>query len=68
MVTNATLMTMKARKREIPAGEFKAKCLALFDEVEDDWGFENVLAQMSWWGTWAEGGLFVVIGRVRAAS
>lgn len=28
-------MTMKSSKeREVPAGEFKAKCLALFDEVE----------------------------------
>jgi prevent-host-death family protein len=34
MVTHAIFMTMKARKREIAAGEFKAKCLALFDEVE----------------------------------
>ena len=34
MVTTANLMTMKPRKREIPAGEFKAKCLALLDEVE----------------------------------
>ena len=28
------LMTMKAKDRVVPAGEFKAKCLALFDEVE----------------------------------
>ena len=36
MVTNATFMTMSARSkaRVVPAGEFKAKCLALFDEVE----------------------------------
>ncbi len=27
-------MTMKAKSKVIPAGEFKAKCLALFDEVE----------------------------------
>ena len=34
MVTSATLMTMKAKVTRVPAGEFKAKCLALFDEVE----------------------------------
>jgi prevent-host-death family protein len=34
MVTSDTLMTMKAKDKTIPAGEFKAKCLALFDEVE----------------------------------
>jgi hypothetical protein len=34
--------------------------------VEDDWGFENLLAQLGWAATlWAEGGLFVVIGRRR---
>ena len=38
---------------------------ALFEEVEDDWGLENVLAQMSWTGTWSEGGLFIVVGRRR---
>jgi prevent-host-death family protein len=27
-------VTMKAKPRQVPAGEFKAKCLALFDEVE----------------------------------
>jgi prevent-host-death family protein len=27
-------MTMKAKAASIPAGEFKAKCLALLDEVE----------------------------------
>lgn len=27
-------MTMKVKDRLVPAGEFKAKCLALFDEVE----------------------------------
>jgi len=32
--------------------------------VEDDWGFENVLAQLSWARTLGqEGGLFVVVGR-----
>ena len=36
MVTDDILVTMSARKRErsLPAGEFKAKCLALLDEVE----------------------------------
>ena len=34
MVTMATLVTMKAKATVVPAGEFKAKCLALFDEVE----------------------------------
>jgi len=36
----------------------------LFQAVEDDWGFENVLAQLSWARTLGhEGGLFVVVGR-----
>ncbi len=34
MVTSDTLVTMKAKEKLIPAGEFKAKCLALLDEVE----------------------------------
>lgn len=34
MVTSATLVTMSAKERVVPAGVFKAKCLALFDEVE----------------------------------
>ncbi len=34
MVTSVRFMTMKAKERPVPAGEFKAKCLALFDEVE----------------------------------
>ena len=35
MVTNDMLVTMKAKKdKPIPAGEFKAKSLAIFDEVE----------------------------------
>ena len=34
MVTNGTLMTMTTKDKPVPAGEFKAKCLALFDEVE----------------------------------
>lgn len=33
MVTNDTIMTMK-RDKVMPAAEFKAKCLAVFDEVE----------------------------------
>jgi len=39
----------------------------LFLAVEDDWGFENVVAQLCWARTLAhEGGLFVVIGRKSA--
>jgi prevent-host-death family protein len=34
MVTNTILMTMKAKLTTVPAGEFKAKCLALLDDVE----------------------------------
>jgi prevent-host-death family protein len=34
MVIDDTFVTMKVKERLIPAGEFKAKCLALFDEVE----------------------------------
>jgi len=36
MVTTVTLMTMSSKPKEkrIPAGEFKAKCLGLLDEVE----------------------------------
>ncbi len=41
---------------------------SLFEDAADDWGLENVLAQLSWAGTLAaEGGLFVVIGRKAAA-
>jgi 2-polyprenyl-3-methyl-5-hydroxy-6-metoxy-1,4-benzoquinol methylase len=37
---------------------------ALFTPVEDDWAFENLLAQLSWAFTLGhEGGLFVVVGR-----
>jgi SAM-dependent methyltransferase len=37
---------------------------ALFDEAEDDWGFENVLSQIAWAGSLShEGGLWVTIGR-----
>jgi SAM-dependent methyltransferase len=39
---------------------------ALFEPAEDDWGLENVVSQIGWATTlWAEGGLFVVIGRKR---
>lgn len=35
MVTNDIHMTMKkVTEKRVPAGVFKAKCLALFDEVE----------------------------------
>ena len=34
MVTSDMLMTMKQKPTILPAGEFKAKCLALLDEVE----------------------------------
>lgn len=38
----------------------------LFVPAEDDWAFENVLAQIGWAASlWREGGLFVVIGRKR---
>jgi SAM-dependent methyltransferase len=37
----------------------------LFQAADDDWQFENLLAQLSWARTLAhEGGLFVVVGRV----
>jgi prevent-host-death family protein len=35
LVTNSTFMTMKIKDEQVPASEFKAKCLALFDEVEN---------------------------------
>jgi len=39
----------------------------LFCAVEDDWAFENVLAQLGWARTLShEGGLFVVVGRAGA--
>ena len=34
MVTNAILMTMKPKSTTMGAGEFKAKCLSVLDEVE----------------------------------
>ena len=41
----------------------------LFVAAEDDWGLENVLAQLSWTRTLAaEGGLFVVVGRAVAPA
>jgi len=37
---------------------------ALFEAAADDWGFENLIAQLSWARTLGhEGGLFVVVGR-----
>jgi SAM-dependent methyltransferase len=38
----------------------------LFAPVADNWGFENVLQQLSWsWTLGREGGLFIVIGQRR---
>ena len=34
MVTSDILVTMKPKPTVLPAGEFKAKCLAVLDEVE----------------------------------
>lgn len=34
MVTTAMLVTMSAKPRQLPAGEFKAKCLAVLDDVQ----------------------------------
>src|SRR5262249_50295293 len=34
MVMNVMLMTMTPKVKQVPAGEFKARCLALFNEVE----------------------------------
>ncbi len=34
MVISRTLVTMKSKRTTVPAGEFKAKCLALLDQVE----------------------------------
>jgi SAM-dependent methyltransferase len=37
---------------------------ALFDQADDDWGFENWVAQLAWMKSLAhEGGLWVTIGR-----
>jgi len=39
---------------------------SLFQPLEDDWPFENVLSQLSWARTLGgEGGLFVTVGRAR---
>ena len=47
------IVPMLARMSTLPANE-------------DDWGFENVLAQITWATTLGhEGGLFVVIGQKR---
>jgi SAM-dependent methyltransferase len=41
----------------------------LFAPAGDNWGLENVLQQLRWcWTLGREGGLFVVVGRRRAAS
>lgn len=41
----------------------------LFVPAEDNWGFENLLAQISWAASlWSEGGLFVMIGRKRLTA
>ena len=34
MVTSAKFVTMNAKPRQLPAGEFKAKCLAVLDDVQ----------------------------------
>jgi prevent-host-death family protein len=34
MVTSGTTLTMKAKPRQMPAGEFKAKCLSVLDQVQ----------------------------------
>jgi len=34
MVTNDMLVTMRAKPRQLPAGEFKAKCLSVLDDVQ----------------------------------
>jgi prevent-host-death family protein len=34
MVTSYTLLTMSAKPRQMPAGEFKAKCLSVLDQVQ----------------------------------
>jgi SAM-dependent methyltransferase len=53
--------------RTYPDSLFAAEKLpedALFDPSEDDWGFENWMAQMAWMKSLAhEGGLWVTIGR-----
>lgn len=34
MVTSDNFVTMSAKPRQLPAGEFKAKCLAVLDDVQ----------------------------------
>jgi SAM-dependent methyltransferase len=56
--------------RTYPDSLFAAEKLpedALFDPSEDDWGFENWMAQVAWMKSLAhEGGLWVTIGRKSA--
>lgn len=53
--------------RTYPDSLFASETLeddALFQEADDDWGFENWMAQLAWMKTLAhEGGLWVTIGR-----
>jgi SAM-dependent methyltransferase len=53
--------------RTYPRSEFAERALEerdLFAPARDNWGFENVLQQLSWcWTLGREGGLFVVIGQ-----
>jgi SAM-dependent methyltransferase len=49
---------------DTPLGAAPPREADLFQSAEDDWAFENVLAQLSWaWTLAHEGGLFVVVGR-----
>jgi prevent-host-death family protein len=34
MVTSGIILTMSAKPRQMPAGEFKAKCLSVLDHVQ----------------------------------
>jgi prevent-host-death family protein len=34
MVTSDTILTMSMKPRQMPAGEFKAKCLSVLDHVQ----------------------------------
>jgi SAM-dependent methyltransferase len=58
--------------RTYPDSLFAAEKLAedaLFDPSEDDWGFENWVAQVAWMKSLAhEGGLWVTIGRKEDAA
>jgi SAM-dependent methyltransferase len=57
--------------RAYPSPLFAEEALreaGLFEPVEDDWGFENVVSQLSWAKSLGhEGGLFAVVGRARAS-